>query len=201
MGLASNAAIKRIAKMSRLKTPQQKKQASYTHDRVEGGEYPHADRRNRPRLKAREQRQLRRASKQMLASKRDEFLQLPERPRLRWGKNAVPLPEHLIETERNRIEREAHNVFRKGYGPATHARFRRMLQSWMKGKSQQSASLADFYRALISPNENEHIGPQYQKRRHFLRRFFNREPKLKRSFENWIALFGRTADAGQPAQR
>jgi hypothetical protein len=30
------------------KTPQQKKQASYAYDRIDTGEYPHADRKNRP---------------------------------------------------------------------------------------------------------------------------------------------------------
>ena len=181
--------------MSRLKKPQQKKQASYAHDRVEGGEYPHADRKNRPRLKALAQRQHRRTAKQMLASKPDEVLQLQERPRLRWTKNAVRLPDHLIETQRQRIEREAHNFFRKGYGLATHAHFRRVVQSWMKGGSEQSASLADLYRA----NPDEDVRPpnekvRLSKRRYFLRQFFNREPKLKSCFENWIASFRRTAD-------
>jgi hypothetical protein len=183
--------------MSRLKTPQQKKQASYAHDRVEGGEYPHADRKNRPRLKALAQRQHRRTAKQVLASKPDEVLQLQERPQLRWAKNAVRLSEHLIETQRQRIEREAHNIFRKGYGPATHARFRRVVQSWMKGGSEQSASLADFYRAVINPDDDgrpPNGRVRLSKRRYFLRQFFSREPKLKSSFDDWMASFRRTAD-------
>src|SRR5262245_51258825 len=178
--------------MSRLKTTQEKKQASYAHDRVEGGEYPHADRKNRPRLKALAQRQHRRRAKQMIASKPDEVLQLQERPRLRWIKNSVRLSKHLIETQRQRIEREAHNIFRKGYGPTTHARFRRVIQSWMKGGSEQSESLADFYRAIINPDEGAPPPNQrarLSKRRYFLRLFFNREPKLKNCFENWIASF------------
>jgi len=178
--------------MSRLKTPQEKKQASYAHDRVEGGEYPHADRKNRPRLKALAQRQHRRTTKQMIASKPDEVLQLQERPRLKWIKNSLRLSKHLIETQTRRIEREAHNIFRRGYGPATHARFRRVIQSWMRGGSEQSASLADLYRAIINPDEdalppNERV--RLSKRRYFLRLFFNREPELKSCFENWIASF------------
>ena len=186
-----------IIRMSRLKTPQQKKQASYAHDRVEGGEYPHADRKNRPRLKALAQRQHRRTAKQMLANKPDEVLQLQERPQLRWAKNTVRLPEHLIETQRQRIEREAHNIFRKGYSPATHARFRRVIQSWMKGGSEQSASLADFYRAVINPDDDgrpPNGRVRLSKRRYFLRQFFSREPKLKSSFDDWVASFRCTAD-------
>ena len=38
--------------MGRFKTPQLKKLESYAHDRTEGSEYPHADRRNRPIVKA-----------------------------------------------------------------------------------------------------------------------------------------------------
>src|SRR5271170_6522420 len=119
--------------MARLKTPQQKKMDSYAHDRVEGGEYPHADRKNRPRVKAFGQRKLRRISKQLLAWQPEEVLQLPERPRWTWQKSSIRLPEHLESTQRQRIEREAHNIFRRGYSPATHAGFRRVLQSWMKG--------------------------------------------------------------------
>src|SRR5438067_859261 len=98
--------------MARFKTPQQKKKNSYAHDRVEGGEYPHADRKNRPRVKARGQWQLRRVSKQLLAWQAEEVLQLPERSRRTWGKSGVRLREHLESTLRHRIEREAHNIFR-----------------------------------------------------------------------------------------
>jgi len=72
--------------MPRFKTPQQKKKDSYAHNRVKGGEYPHADRKNRPRVKAFGQRELRRISKQLATS-------------------GVRLPEHLESTQRQRIER------------------------------------------------------------------------------------------------
>ena len=38
--------------MGCFNTPQRKKKQSYAHDRVEGGEYPHADRRNHPIVRA-----------------------------------------------------------------------------------------------------------------------------------------------------
>lgn len=182
--------------MSRLKTPQQKKRASYAHDRVEGGEYPHADRKNRPRLKALAQRQHRRTAKQILASKLDDVPQLQERSRLGWTKNTVRLAAHLLETQMQRIERQADNIFRKGYGAATHARFRRVVQSWMQSGSEQSASLADFYRTVMHPHADPRSNGRasLSHRRNFLRQFFNREPHLKIRFENWIALFKHVDD-------
>jgi hypothetical protein len=184
--------------MARPKTPQQKKKDSYAHDRVEGGEYPHADRKNRPRVKAFGQRRLRRISKQLLAWQPEEVLQLPERSLWTWQKTGVRLPEHLESTHRQRIEREAHNIFRRGYGPATHARFRRVLQSWMKGGSEQSSSLAEFYYGVFNQFPDEPEGPPYgqgwlPQRRHFLGRFFSKEPALKRRFQNWITGLTRTA--------
>jgi hypothetical protein len=176
--------------MSRLKTPQQKKKESYAHDRVEGGEYPHADRKNRPRVKARGQREFRRTAKQLLTSQPEAVLQLPQvRIRRTWLKRGVPLPKHLEATQRHRIEREAWNLFRKGYGPATHARFRRVLQSWMQGNTEQSSSLAEFYFGILNQFPDELPGQEwYALHRGFLRNFFSSEPELKRDFQNWIAV-------------
>jgi hypothetical protein len=185
--------------MTRFKTPQQKKNDSYAHDRVEGGQYPHADRKNRPRVKAFGQRELRRISKQLLAWQPEEVLQLPERPRWAWQKNGVRLPEHLESTQRQRIEREAHNIFRKGYGPATHARFRRVLQSWMKGSSEYSSFVAQFCMSVLNLADELHppvYGPgSLHQRRDFLRQFFAKEPGLDRDFRNWVRKLKRTAES------
>jgi hypothetical protein len=140
-----------VRAMARVKTPQQKKQESYAHDRADGGDHPHADRKNRPQFKARTKRQLRRTAKQMLASQPEEVLQLQERPKRTWQKTGVPLSEHLTATQKKQIEREAHNIFRKGYGPATHARFRRVLESWMKGESENSSALDGFVSQTSQP--------------------------------------------------
>lgn len=184
--------------MDRVKPPQQKKQESYAHDRVDAAEYPHADRKNRPRFKSRTKRQLRRTGKQMLASQPEEVMQLQERPKRTWVKTGVPLSEHLIATQKKRIEREAHNIFRRGYGPATHVRFRRVVESWMKGESEHSSTLADLYHKLLNPDDEgiqAFFGPEYSyERGYFLRQFFGREPALKRAFDEWIASFRRTAD-------
>ncbi|HXS95593.1 MAG TPA: hypothetical protein VN736_13400 [Candidatus Limnocylindrales bacterium] len=181
--------------MARAKTPQQKKQDSYAHDRADGAEYPHAERKNRPRFKARTKRQLRRAAKQMLASQPEDVLQLQERPKRKWHKTGVALSEHLIDTQKKRIELEAHNIFRKGYGPATHARFRRVVESWMKGESEHSSALADLYRKLLNPDDEgiqAFFGPEYSwERGYFIRQFFSREPALKRTFDGWLASFRR----------
>ncbi len=188
---------KLFTRMARVKTPQQKKKDSYAHDRVEGGEYPHADRKNRPRVKAFGQRELRRISKQLLARQAEEVLQLPDRPRWTWHKSSVRLPEHLESTQRQRIEREAHNIFRRGYTPATHARFRRVLQSWMRGSSEHSSSVAQFSMSVLSLADPLHPpvygpGSLYQ-RRDFLREFFVKEPGLKRDFQKWVHNLKRTA--------
>ena len=179
--------------MARVKTPQQKKQESYAHDRGDGGEHPHADRRNRPRLKARTKRQLRRTARQMLASQPEEILQLQVRTKRTWQRTGVALAKHLIDAQKKRIEREAHNIFRKGYGPATHSRFRRVVESWMKGKSEHSSELAALYYKLLNPDDEgiqAFYGPEPSyERGYFLRQFFSREPALKRDFDEWIASF------------
>jgi len=133
----------------------------------------------------------------MLASQPEEVLQLQERPKRKWRKTGVPLSERLMATRKKRIEREAHNIFRKGYGPATHARFRRVVESWMKGESEHSSALADLYRKLLNPDDEgiqAFFGPEYSyERGYFLRKFFSREPALQRDFDEWIASIGRTA--------
>lgn len=190
---------KLFTRMARLKTPQQKKKESYEHDRVEGGEYPHADRKNRPRVKAFGQRELRRISKQLLAWKPEEVLQLPTRARWTWQKSGIRLPEHLEATKRQRIEREAHNIFRRGYSPATHARFRSVLQSWISGSSEYSSSVARFYLSVLNLADKLHppvYGPgSLHQRRDFLRQFFAKEPGLERDFQNWAHNLKRTAES------
>jgi hypothetical protein len=181
--------------MGRFKTPQQKKTESFKHDRVENGEYPHADRRNRPLTKALWRRKLRRTSKQLLSYVPEEVLQLPKRPERTWQKTSEGLPEYLERTERNRIERTAQNLFRRGYGPAAHARFRRVVESWMEGSSTKSATLADFYCGVLNgfADEFDHLRchGRLSERRYFVAEFFRKEPELKRRFESWIsALHG-----------
>jgi hypothetical protein len=181
-----------IIGMVQSKTPQQKKKDSYAHDQVEGGEYPHADRKNRPRAKAFGQREFRRISKQLLASQPEEVLQLPQdRTRRTWQKSGIDLPEHLQSTRIQRDQREAHNIVRRGYTPATHERFRRVLESWMKGRSEHSSSLAEYYSGVLTrfPDELQWKSTSQLliARRAFLNRFFSKEPELKERFQNWIA--------------
>jgi hypothetical protein len=172
--------------MTRAKSPQQKKEESYAHDQVEGGEYPHADRKNRPRVKAFGQRELRHRAKQILASQPEETLQLPTKPRWRWGKSGVRLPEHLESTRHQRLAREAHNIFRKGYSRATHARFRHVIQSWIQSNSQP---IAEFYHGVLNRFPDEPVyGNSMTQRRDFLRQFFASEPDLRGSFEHWISV-------------
>ncbi len=177
--------------MAGFRTPQQKKEQSYERDRVDRGEYPHADRKNRPRVKAAGWQQVRRASRQLLASQPEEVLQMPSRPRVTWRDRGIRLSEHVASTQRLRIEREAHNLFRRGYGPATHARFRRVVESWLKGGSEQSAALAEFYSSVLNrfPGEpqGDCIPRDLTERRYFLLSFFAKEPELKRRFQKWIA--------------
>ena len=174
------------------KTPQQKKKESYAHDRVEHGN-PHADRRNRPLVKAAGNRVLRRTAKQLLGSQPEEGVQLPERPRRTWFKTSVDLSRHLAKTRQARIEREAHNLFRRGYGPATHARFRQVVLSWIEGRTEKSAALASFQAiVLIPPPKGVDVSkhrPDLWERNYFLRRFFSKEPDLKRRFEAWLTSF------------
>jgi hypothetical protein len=168
------------------KTPQQKKQESYANDRVDNGKYPHADRKNRPQVKASVQRELRRTAKQLLTSQPEDVLQLPEiRTKREWRKTSVPLPHHLADTRQQRIERESHNLFRRGYGVATHARFRHVLCSWMMGRSEDSAALARFYSGILNGFSDE-LHRDYRKHSSFLYQFFQTEPELKREFEEWI---------------
>ncbi len=127
----------------------------------------------------------------MLASQPEEVLQLQERPKWGWQKTGVRLPEHLTATLKNRIEREAHNIFRRGYGPATHARFRRVLNCWMSSASDHSSALADLYRKILNPDAEggyRFSGPnRIDERRYFLTQFFRRDPALKSAFKKWMA--------------
>ena len=65
-------------------------------------------------------------------------------------KNGVRLRKLVEETQESRIARSAHNIFKHGYSPVTHARFRRrVLRSWMKRQSEQSLALAKFYWGVL----------------------------------------------------
>jgi hypothetical protein len=185
--------------MGRFKTPQRKKKESYAHDRMEGGEYPHADRRNRPQVKAQGNRQLRRRANQLLAAEPGEIVQLPRRMNRDWLKSSQRLPDYLERTKINHITREANNIFRRGYSYATHTRFRRVLKTWMNGDTQYSSALADYYHGLLNGFPQElHAASiladkwswggylRLSERRRFLKRFFSVEPDLKHQFQNWI---------------
>jgi hypothetical protein len=129
----------------------------------------------------------------------EEVLQLPERPRWYWGKSGVRLPEHLESTQRQRIEREAHNIFRAGYCPSTHARFRRVLQSWIKSSSEHSSSVAQFYISVLNLEDKIHppvrgFPGSLHQRRDFLGQFFAKEPGLKRDFRNCVHNLKRIAE-------
>jgi hypothetical protein len=117
-------------------------------------------------------------------------LQLPqERTKRTWRKSGTALPEHLKDTQRHRLEREAHNLFRKGYNATTHKRFRLVLESWMQGKTAQSSRLADLYYGILNqfPDEVPGTFEPFDSRRTFLTKFFSSEPDLKHDFENWLA--------------
>ena len=107
---------KLFTRMARVKTPQQKKKDSYAHDRVEGGEYPHADRKNRPRVKAFGQRELRRISKATACPARPKrCLQLPDRPRWTWHKKQRSPPGALrVDPKATHRARSAQHIPEKG---------------------------------------------------------------------------------------
>jgi hypothetical protein len=183
------ALVAYLSMTSRAKTPQQKKHESYANDRVEGGEYAHADRKNRPRVKARGQRQLRRASKQQIKIQDPEELQLASRASTRWLNSTVGLAEHLTQTNLRRVWRESHNLFRQGYGPNTHARFRAVIESWMAGATGHSVTLAEFYAEQLAVISGDDRSTARGIRRHteFLSQFFANEPQLLIRFEKWIS--------------
>jgi hypothetical protein len=177
--------------MVRTKTPQQKKKESYAHDRVDRGEYLHADRRNRPLVKARGRRELRRVSKLLLASQPEEVLQMPGLFRQTWHGRSISLPEHLERVKRRRIEREEQNVSRARYGPESAARFRRIVKSLMKDGRNRSAALAEFYSGVLNRFPDETQGreffPGLTELREMVARAFANSPGLKLRFQKWIA--------------
>ena len=183
-----------LYRMGRSKTPQLKKQESYKHDRVEGGEYPHADRRNRPVVKALGKRQVRHRANQFLATNPDCDLQpLPTRPKKSWRNSSRSLTERLKGTQARRNTGRAHNILDKGYTLDRHARFRRVLLAWVaEASGEHAAALAELYHGILTefPEEGVEWGRdivrRWNVRRAFLSRFFACEPELKDQFKSWI---------------
>ena len=178
------------------KTPQLKKLESYKNDRVEGGEYPQADRHNRPAVKALGRRQVRHNANQFLAVNPEAELQpsATELPKKVWRNVSRKLPEHIESTRWRRNMHRAHNILDKGYTADRHARFRRVLSAWLaEGDSEHTRALAEFYQGIHygfaeeSGEESFGISLEWAPRRTFLYRFFETEPELKAQFEGWIA--------------
>ena len=92
-----------------------------------------------------------------------------------------------------RVQREAHNIFRSGYSEGNHAKFRRVLTTWMLGRSRHLVGLARFYRSFFE--EELPIRARFMDvRRNFLTEFFAKEPALGRKysvrFGKWRRVIG-----------
>jgi len=177
--------------MGRLKTPQKKKEESYKHDRVDRCKNPHADRKNRPRVKARGRRQLRRVSKLLLAAQAEDVLQLPNLFRQTWHGKAIPLPDHLERAKRRRIERAERDVPVALTGPKAAVRFRRIVESMMGIRSKPALYVAEFYSGVLNRFPGETPGreffPRLTELRDMVARAFANSPGLERRFREWIA--------------
>jgi hypothetical protein len=170
--------------MGRPKTPQQKKREAYSHDRVQSPGCPHGTRRNRPEVKALNHRQKRRAVNRAVESEPEQDAIEREIGTSHW-RDTDPLRERVQLKLNGRVQREAHNIFRSGYGEENHAKFRRVLTTWMLGRSRHLVGLARFYRSFFE--EELPIRARFMDvRRNFLTQFFAKEPALGRKFQRWI---------------
>ncbi len=170
--------------MGRPKTPQQKKSEAYSHDRVQSRGCPHGTRRNRPEVKALNHREKRHAVNRAVESGAEQDAIEREIGIGHWP-DTDPLRERVEFKLDGRVQREAHNIFRSGYSAENHAKFRRVLMTWMVGRSRHLVGLARFYRSF-SEEELPIRARSRDVRRDFLTQFFAKEPALKRKFQRWI---------------
>ena len=170
--------------MGRPKTPQQKKNEAYSHDRVQSRGCPHGTRRNRPEIKSLNHRQKRHAVNRAVESEAEQGA-VEKKVGVGDWPDTDPLRERVQLKLKGRVQREAHNIFRSGYNEGNHARFRRVLMTWMLGNSPHLLGLARFYRSFFE--EELPINARFvDERRDFLTQFFAKEPGLKRKFQRWI---------------
>jgi len=174
--------------MGRSKTPQEKKREAYAHDRVQGQGCPHGRRRNRPEVKALNHRQKRHAVNRVAESEAEQGA-IERTIGGSHGRDTDPLQERVQFKLNARVQRESHNIFRSGYSAETHARFRRVLMTWMQGRSRHLVDLARFYRSYFE-EEIPIACRTVDVRRDFLTQFFAKEPALERRFRRWIQQAG-----------
>ena len=105
-----------------------------------------------------------------------------------------PLRERLQLKFNGRVQREAHNIFRSGYSEENHARFRRVLATWMEGRSRHLVDLARFYGSYFE-EEIPIVARSIDVRRSFLTQFFAKEPALEKKFRRWIQQIGMSDEA------
>lgn len=184
--------------MPRRKTPQQKKEAAYEHERFSMAEYPHSARRNKPRDRAQEERRFRRKSNELVrvpqkaASQEDLEPVLNRRIRgsnYLLGGPCISLREKVDATLELRIGRTAWNCFKDPYSPRGREKFKKILISVMRGRSDKSAALARMFQDLIC---GEHFGywgfltQSFSDRQNWVRRFLADEPEVGAELRKWI---------------
>jgi len=95
--------------MSKIKSPVEKKAASYKKDHVVWAEYPKAFRKKWPRKKAKANRTQRHKQRRLLEPITDvetaidtEVLTVACQPLKKWQRSSMPLGEHVIEKQKRR---------------------------------------------------------------------------------------------------
>ena len=139
----------------RSRDPEKEKQRDYDSQRISDAEYPHAERRNRPRRRARLHRAHRREESQILAGMMQEPDAETPFPTGRRGDSrlytdSTPLGESVERRLLKRVRRTGYNLTKRPYRPEDREAFERMLQSIVAGRS--AALAEEMYRRLDSPS-------------------------------------------------
>src|SRR5271154_7191459 len=129
-------------RMPRRKTPQQKKKETYQQERFSMDHNPHAARRNKPQVRAQEERRFRRKSNEPFREPEKLAASEDGKPIVdrheRWsswhiGGSAITL-EHKVKFSLSRRGwRTAWNCFKQPYSPEGREKFKRIVISVMQG--------------------------------------------------------------------
>ncbi|HSE22047.1 MAG TPA: hypothetical protein VLB68_10325 [Pyrinomonadaceae bacterium] len=185
------------------KTPQEKKALKYRKERRTGSLHGYV--KSYPKTKARISRAYRHEANVTLRRVGIESLknadeladeQAITRERLQQSIQREPgahfkaHPHMLKEWVKGRLDARVQlagdRYFAEAYNPPVHRnRFKRYLQALMSGHSLRSARVAEFYKAILDPQDLE-TQKYHTRRREWLRLFFRDEPEYQLRLNAWI---------------
>jgi hypothetical protein len=177
--------------MAERKAPQEKKALSYSRDHVIRAEKRSKPSQHAAAQKERANRKFRRQAHQALEVEQDTLAVDPledasvdaiRREPIQKAR-ATPLGRWIEDRLGRRVERTAANYFKRQYSSAEHReKFAAFLDSTVRGHTENSRKLAEYFAAVLDPEAREGTGT-----REWLRAFFRDEPLWEARLRAWIA--------------